>query len=120
MNALLDLAARWREEAGLLRGYGASEAAAAAESHAEQLTEAIEEADHEKLTLDEAARASNYSKRRLRELVADGSIPNYGRKGAPRIQRKDLPKRAGSVKKADSFDASSEAQSILGETGLSA
>ncbi len=113
MKTLLDLAARWREEAGLLRGYGASEAGAAAELHAQQLTEAIEEAEHEELTLDEAARASHYSKRRLREMVADGTIPNAGRKGAPRIKRKDLPKRTKS-KKADSFDASTEAHLILG------
>ena len=113
MNTLLNLAARWREEADLLRGYGASEAGAAAELHAQQLTEAIEEAEHEELTLGEAARASHYSKRRLRELVADGSIPNVGRKGAPRIKRKDLPKRAKSKKGSD-FDASTEARSILG------
>lgn len=116
MKSLLRLAARWREEAGLLRGYGASEAAAAAESHAEQLTEAVAEAEHEILTLDEAASVSKYSKRRLRELVADGSIPNSGRKGAPRIKRKDLPKRAKSKKGTD-FDASTEAQSILGQSG---
>ena len=115
----MDLAARWREEAGLLRGYGASEAGAAAELHAQQLTDAVAEAASEILTLDEAASVSKYSKRRLRELVADGSIPNSGRKGAPRIRRGDLPKRAKS-KKTDSFDAGVEARGILDETGLSA
>ena len=118
MNTLLKLAARWREEAGLLRGYGASEAAAAAESHAKQLTEAVAEAEHEILTLDEAASVSKYSKRRLRELVADGSIPNSGRKGSPRIRRGDLPTRI-EARKADSFDASVEAQTILRKSAAS-
>ena len=54
----MDLAARWREEAGLLRGYGASEAGAAAELHAQQLTDAVAEAASEILTLDEAASVS--------------------------------------------------------------
>ena len=113
MNPLLALAARWREEAGLLRGYGASEAAATAELHAQQVIEAVKRAEDEELTLEEAATASGFARRTLRGKVASGEIPNVGRKGAPRIRRGDLPVQARSKKGSD-FDASAEASSILG------
>ena len=113
MNALLKLVSRWREEADLLRGYGAEEAAAAAEKHAREVVEAVKQAEDEELTLAESEIASGYSKRRLSELIADGTIPNVGAKGRPRLRRGDLPIRR-KAKKADSFDASTEAQSILG------
>ena len=108
----MDLAAGWVKDAKFLREHGASEAAATTEKHAEQLTEAVAEAEHEILTLDEAASVSKYSKRRLRELVADGSISNYGRKGAPRIRRADLPRKPQVA--SNGFDAGAEASSILG------
>jgi hypothetical protein len=115
VKALLDLAARWREEAGLLRGYGASEAATAAELHAQQVVEAVKRAEDEELTLEEAAVASGYSKRRLSELIADGTIPNVGRKGAPRIRRADLPRKAKAP--SNGFDAGAEVRAIMGAGG---
>ena len=113
MNALPDLAARWREEAGLLRGYGASEAAATAELHAQQVIEAVKRAEDEELTLEEAAVASGYSKRRLSELIKEGTLSNVGARGRPRLRRGDLPRRGGSVKKADGFNATAEARSVM-------
>jgi hypothetical protein len=50
--------------------------------------------DDELLTLDAATTESGYSAERLRHLVADGAVPNAGRRGAPRVRRGDLPKRA--------------------------
>lgn len=116
MKALLDLAAGWRKDADLLRNHGASEAAATTELHAQQVLDAVAQAEDEELSLAESASASGYSKRRLSELLADGTIPNAGRTGAPRIKRKHLPMRANSKKRSD-FDASSEARAILGGTG---
>lgn len=95
MDALLELADRWSVEASLLRGYGAAEAAAAAELHAAQLREAVSEVGREALSLAEAALGSGYSVEHLRHLVADGTIPNAGRKGSPRIRRSDLPVKPG-------------------------
>lgn len=112
MTSLLELAHRWTAEAELLRGYGAQEAAAAAERHARELEEAIQAAQDEALTLSEAATESGYSKRRLRELVAEETIPNAGKKGAPRIRRGDLPRKAG--RGDDGFDPVAEAQELLG------
>jgi len=118
MTALLELVSRWREEADLLRGYGAEEAAAAAERHAEQLVDAVTEAEGEVLTLAEAAAVSGYARRTLRQKVSEGEIPNVGKRNAPRVRRGDLPMRVKS-KKADLFDASAEAQEILGNSGAS-
>ncbi len=48
------------------------------------------------MTVAEAALESGLSEDHLRHGVADGKIPNAGRKGAPRIRRADLPlKRNG-------------------------
>lgn len=51
----------------------------------------------ESLTLREAAQESGYSKDHLARLVRSGVIPNAGRPNAPRIQRSDLPHKAGSL-----------------------
>lgn len=48
------------------------------------------------LTLTEAAELSGYSPDHLGRLVRQGTIPNAGRPGAPRIRRRDLPIRPGS------------------------
>ena len=77
MNALLKLVSRWREEADLLRGYGADGAATATEKHAREVIEAVKRAEDEALTLTEAAAESNYSKRRLRELVSTVPLPKH-------------------------------------------
>ena len=109
---LRELASRWEQEAELLDGYGATEASAAARRHAHELTEAIRTAEDQELTLAEAAHESGYSRRRIRELVASGAIPNLGRKGAPRIRRRDLPMK-GSRTSAEGFDASAHAAEVL-------
>ena len=113
MNALLDLAARWRADADLLRNHGAIEAATTTDLHAEQVIEAVERAEDEELTLQEATTASGFARRTPRGKLASGEIPNAGRKNAPRIRRGDLPMRA-KAKQADSFSAAAEVKSILG------
>lgn len=113
MKTLLDLAAGWRKDADLLRDHGATEAATTTEKHAEEVVAAVERADNEHLTLAQGSVESHYAVRTLRQKVASGEIPNAGKKNAPRIRRGDLPTRVGS-RKAEPFDASTEAQSILG------
>ena len=45
-------------------------------------------------TLEQAAVESGYSYSALQKMVADGELMNVGKKGAPRIRRGDLPKKA--------------------------
>lgn len=114
MERLLLLVDRWLDEAAFLRRHGAVEAAATTELNARQLEEAIRSAEDETLTLSEAAAASGYAKRTLREKVAKGEIPNAGRKHAPRVRRGDLPKRASLANGSD-FDAQAHARRIAGK-----
>ncbi|HUF69828.1 MAG TPA: hypothetical protein VMM79_14385 [Longimicrobiales bacterium] len=103
-----ELAMAWRERAGLLERHGAVEAAATCRELAAELTDALKEVADELLTLTEAATESGYSPRRLRELIAEGAIPQAGRKGAPRIRRGSLPRKA-----TTSPDAAEAASRVL-------
>lgn len=107
-----DLVIRWRNDADLLEIYGDVRGAAAARLHAQQLEEALRAQANELLTPNEAERASGYSKRRLRELEAEGKLRNHGRKGSPRFRRSELPRKAVAAR-APGFDPVAEAMAIL-------
>jgi hypothetical protein len=53
------------------------------------------------LSLAEAARESGYSTRQLSRLICQGQLSNVGRRNAPRLLRKDLPKKIRSVSGAN-------------------
>ena len=90
------LARSWRDEAGRLRERYADERGAQLfELHAKELEEAITKDQNEVLGLAQAANESGYSADHLGRLLAKGSIPNAGRKNAPRVRRCDLPIRPG-------------------------
>jgi hypothetical protein len=108
-----DLPAGWRARAELLTRHGAGEAAATCRELAGELEAALAEAAGELLTLEQAARESGYSDRRLRELLTDGVIPQAGRKGAPRIRRGDLPRRARPAATANGYDPAEDARRLL-------
>jgi len=79
----------------------------------------------ETLSLVEAARVSGFTADHLGHLIKTEKIPNYGRKGAPRIKRSDLPlKQPGgrgpkpklkSVPAVDKIDVRRVAQSFTKE-----
>ena len=113
MTALLALAESWLAEAERLDSLGCTEAAQTSRQLAHELQEALRRAEDEALTLSEAASVSGYSERRLRELIADGTIPNAGEKGRPRIRRGDLPRKRS--KATGGFDAAAEVRAVLGD-----
>ncbi len=94
-RALNELALRWREEAALLRSRGADGHAVLEEGLANELEQKLREWQLEELTIEEAADESGYSYKRLQELVSLGEIDNAGKRGSPRIRRRDLPSKAG-------------------------
>jgi hypothetical protein len=53
--------------------------------------------DDELVTLAQAAYMGGYSVDHLQRLVASGKIPNAGRRGSPRIRRRDVPVRPNQV-----------------------
>ncbi|MDE0072572.1 MAG: hypothetical protein OXR82_08040 [Gammaproteobacteria bacterium] len=84
----------WRRRAKALRRYGSEPPAVTLERCAAELEDTIVERDETTYSLVEASRESGYSADHLGRLVRDGKIPNAGRPGAPRIARRDLPRKA--------------------------
>ena len=97
-DTLSTLSEEWRRRAETLRRYGGEAPAAALEACALELDAALRRHDHAILTLTEAAEESGYSASHLGRLVREGTIPNAGRPGAPRIALKDLPLKARSAR----------------------
>ncbi|MDE2782526.1 MAG: hypothetical protein OXK77_06195 [Gemmatimonadota bacterium] len=88
------LPADWRKRAKVIRRYGGDTPATAIERCAEDLEATLVERDGTTYSLVEASRESGYSADHLGRLVRDGKITNAGRPGAPRIARRDLPRKA--------------------------
>ena len=92
-HSVRSLPAVWRRQAKTLRRYGSPAPATALERCADELEGTLQERDDTTYSLTEAARESGYSREHLGRLVRDGKIPNAGRPGAPRIARRDLPRK---------------------------
>jgi hypothetical protein len=107
-----ELPRAWRAAAEQLRPYNPG-AAVAFERAAAELEGALELAAGEALTLEEAERESGFSRDHLRHLVSQGRIRNAGRKGAPRIRRRDLPRRVAKAAGSGTYDAGADALSIV-------
>ena len=87
------LLARWRTTADTLERFAPAVAAAFRECASE-----LEAAGHdacEAVTLQEAHLMGGYSVDHLQRLVSNETLPNVGRKGAPRIPRSAVPIKAG-------------------------
>ena len=93
MRALDTLAECWLSTAETLEGAFDERGAALYRHLAAELQEALREAADEVLTLSEASSESGYSESRLRHLISDGTIPQAGERGRPRVRRVDLPSK---------------------------
>jgi hypothetical protein len=82
----------WRDRAKDLRRFSPS-AAEAFDAAADELQASLAQQQAELLTLEEASRESGYSADHLGVLIKEGKIENLGRKHAPRIRRRDLPRK---------------------------
>jgi hypothetical protein len=83
----------WRTRANDLEPY-APQAAHALRVAANELAEALS-ATEEAVTLKEASRIGGYAIDSLQRMVAQGKVPNVGRKGRPRIPRSNVPVKPG-------------------------
>jgi hypothetical protein len=90
---ILQLATQWRDEAGRMRRRGVTVPADVLESCALELETRHREWELEELTLAEAELESQYSYSALQKMLASGELPNAGKKGSPRILRRDLPRK---------------------------
>src|SRR5690349_19378096 len=92
------LPTQWRARAADFRTWAAAEGAACAlEQAAGELELALNEAQLEPLSLAAAARESGFSVDHLGRQVRNGRIPNAGRLNAPRILRRDLPRKSAGL-----------------------
>lgn len=90
--ALQNLVKEWQTEAERIRRrYQDESLAGLCEAHARELDAAMRRSLDEEVTLADAAELSGYSKSHLRRLMDDGTIPNVGERGAPRVRVRDLP-----------------------------
>lgn len=114
MVSVLALSAEWRSRADVLEAHGATQAATTLRVAAGELDAAAQADADTTLTLTEAAAESGYSTRRLRELLSDGTVPQAGRTGAPRIRRADLPRRAAPQSRPGGYDVHADAAALAG------
>ena len=90
---LAELMRKWEHDASTLEEYSDARGAEVCRLHIAELREAIRAEEEQPLTVSQAAAESGLSADYLRHKVADGDIPNAGQKGAPRIRRRDLPRK---------------------------
>lgn len=89
MDALAELADRWRNEADTFRSYGAERLATACEKHADELEAAWAEWWTERLTYEEAAGELGCTYSAIQKKVQRGDLPTVT-DGGPRVRRCDL------------------------------
>jgi hypothetical protein len=105
---LYGLVERWREDARGLHKNRAVHQAELLEDRARMLAEEIAAWENEPLTLRDAEAESGYSYSTLQQYLANGTLPNAGSPGRPRVRRRDLPYRG-----ARSTDGPDIASSVL-------
>lgn len=111
------LSGELRTDAATLRRWGDVRGADLLEAVADRVDAALRDHDAELLDLRTAARESGYSPDRLRHMLADGTVPNSGRKGAPRVRRGDLPNRPARAPAAGAYDPAADALRLLTPRG---
>jgi hypothetical protein len=90
-----DFAAKWIAEADAMRRRGVLADGASLLEEVLRDFEAVTKGHGDQLlTLIEAGRESGYSAEYLRALIRQGRLANAGRPHAPRIRRRDLPRKA--------------------------
>jgi len=85
-----DLLQLWQQRADYLQQYGDPNSARIWRTAAVELECALEAFGAEKLTLADAAKVTGYTTDNIRKQIAAGTLPNAGRKNAPRVRRADL------------------------------
>ena len=89
-----EFATKWSAEAEVMRQRGALvNGAAIIEEVLQDFDSAVGGYWDQALTLTEASRESGYSLDHLGLLIRQGTLPNAGRPYAPRIRRRDLPRK---------------------------
>ena len=112
-------AQRMREDADLFERRGLKDLAGMVRSYADELDAYEEDHSSELLTLDEAAAASGYHKDSLSRMISEGKLSNAGKHGAPRVRRRDLPKKPARAARSQASTAGPQlVKAALTEQGI--
>ena len=97
-----ELLARWQSRRAEWKRLGAHvEGAAVADEVIADLALLEQFEGEEVLSLSAACKESGYSRDHLARLIRQGTIPNAGRPNAPRVRRRDLPRKAAVLQSVD-------------------
>jgi len=118
MQGLKEQLADWTKQAEVAERMVAHGYATATRDRIGDIENLMNSCLQEPLSLKDAAQESGYSTDHLGRLIRDGSIPNAGRPGAPRLARRDLPLKPARVARerlADNVQNVQIVQSIIDE-----
>lgn len=87
------LAAEWKAEAETLRHWGAMQQATALEGCADRLLDWWEDELYRRLTTEEAAELSGYTRSGLESMRGEGKLTNVGEEGKPAYLLGELPRK---------------------------
>lgn len=97
-----ELLARWQARRADWKRFGVQvEGAVLADEVLADLALLEQSEGNEILSLAAASSESGYSRDHLARLIRQGTIPNAGRPNAPRVRRRDLPRKATGLQSAD-------------------
>jgi hypothetical protein len=110
------LADRWRARAQERHAEGLDAVAKIYERCADELDAYERTRALEALTLREAAAESGYTQSHLSRLLAEGKLVNAGQPYAPRIIRRDLPRKPNAAPKAGNGEPDLVGEALRGPT----
>ncbi|MFL5561148.1 MAG: hypothetical protein ACJ79K_06715 [Gemmatimonadaceae bacterium] len=113
MEWIVALATKWSDEAIVLGKRGDERGSRLLDALARELVEAVELENEQPLTLRDASKYSGYSEDHLGRLVRHGKLENVGRPGAPRVRRRNVPKKATAISAIASTSGQSDNVAIL-------
>jgi hypothetical protein len=117
MRSAADFLAKWAAEAEGMQRRGVFVSGAGLLTEVLTDFQAVIAAESQALlTLPEASLRSGYSVEHLGRLVREGTVPNAGRKGAPRVKLADLPRKPAALvaKGPRAYDPGADARNLLG------
>lgn len=111
---LSDLIARWTQRQQEWSKLDVSVKGAALAEEVLADLEAVANATDDELNLSDAANISGYTADHLSRLIRENKLNNYGRKGAPRVRRSELPMRPASLARGNgiAYSVSADVRSL--------
>jgi hypothetical protein len=105
MQAVDELITRWQDEAAVMEKYGDARGASIVRLMVGELRAAMDAQEEELLSAREAAKRTGYHEDTIGRWLADGTIPNQGKRNRPLVRAGDLPRKPSRSRVARSSPA---------------